>query len=210
MGVFNKLKLNAWLAQASYLGLEEVLNGSSVLLDELRLDTFNTANRLAFEQSATVANASYGFKLVHQHANDNVGFSASVFKSTVDGSCTLAVRGTDELTRDILIADVLGVALSGAARDQTIAAYRYYKQLTTAPGQAVLYTANELLMLAGIYISSYMPLSVSTSYPVIAALVANELAEQAAVVVGERDNDGVDLLVLDDVTQRVYGEQAFS
>lgn len=62
------------------------------------------------------------------------GFSATVFKSNTGAQYTIAVRGTEfaaSFNQQDIIEDALGVALAGKAVNQVIAAYRYYKQLTT-------------------------------------------------------------------------------
>src|SRR5688572_13635593 len=119
----NRVKGYAWVSQASYLGLGTLQKDatSAELTDALETSAVSQSNRFVpFQTDDFVAHPAYVFQA--HHPNDISGFSASLFKHA-DGSYVFAVRGTELGIRDLLVADFLGIALSGAARGQAISAY---------------------------------------------------------------------------------------
>ena len=81
---------------------------------------------------------------------DPTGFNASFFIDDVTGKKVLALRGTEftvlpQVISDGLIADVFGIAAVGFANLQAIQLYRYVKELTTAGGQVVQYTDDDIV-----------------------------------------------------------------
>ncbi|MEO8628242.1 MAG: lipase family protein [Betaproteobacteria bacterium] len=176
-----KLAAYAWLSQASYRALDN-LSGNQVRafiekLTTVNDDGFSPGNVFTQQQADSLTDSAIGYSFVNQYPNDAAGFSATVFRSNENGSYTIAVRGT-EPTRwnpsDLLVAD-LEIGLLGKAREQTIAAYRYYKQLTTVPGQSVSYTTQEKLLLAGLYTGSFAPILTSAAYLAVSFLVAGDV-----------------------------------
>ena len=179
----------AFLSQAAYRDLSGMpVNAAPEVLEQALKNAdstigikniFTNIQAQYLTGSATATDLTDGFSFIDHHPNDWVGFSATVFQSNADGSYTVAVRGTEpsglQIPLDLLSADGLGVVLAGKAREQEIAAYRYYKQLTTVPGQAVVYSVQEKLMLAGLYAGSFNPLMTAAGYVAITALVMGDL-----------------------------------
>ena len=89
-----------------------------------------------------------GFDLRHHQPNDSTGFSASVFFDRSTNRYVLGIRGT-ESAADV-VEDVRRIGIQGYAGDQLVSLYRYYRRLTTAPGQAVNYSDSEVALLNSI------------------------------------------------------------
>ena len=160
----------SWMSQAAYLSLEglDTNTPSSVLEQALRdsqntnvglNNVFSTKQATAFTGTSTPNDSNDGFAVVSHTPNDSTGFSATVFKSNAANTnrFTIAVRGTEpsSILSDLLNADLIGVVTQGAAYKQTISAYRYYKQLTTAKGAPVSYKPAELTMMGDLFIQAY-------------------------------------------------------
>src|SRR3990172_6361564 len=92
--------------------------------------------------------SSPAFELRHHQPNDPTGFSASVFFDKSQNKYVLSIRGTEDLA-DIL-EDVRRIGVQGFAGDQFVSLYRYYRKLTTAPGQPVSYSDSEVALLNSI------------------------------------------------------------
>ena len=93
------------------------------------------------------------YDFLHQQPNTLLsGFSATVFENS-NGKKVLAIRGTEfnsfpvGTIRDGVVADILGIGISGYADSQADDLYRYWKQLTTPEGEAVSYSSDELVRL---------------------------------------------------------------
>lgn len=91
------------------------------------------------------------FELIHQQPNTFLnGFSATVFKES-GGTHVLAIRGTEmegwQIFEDLLKEDIFTISVAGFAANQAVELYRYYRQLTTMPGQPVQYSTAEVLQL---------------------------------------------------------------
>jgi len=100
------------------------------------------------------------YQLLHHQENVNAnGFSASVFKDKETGKHIIAMRGTDEVINDALLADVASIVGNGFANTQAVEMYRHYKKLTTPGGALVQYTETEKLQLFAIDNSLLIPLS---------------------------------------------------
>jgi len=131
-------------------------------------------------QAATFADTQAGYALRHNLPGEffSSGFSAAVFESNErPGEFTIAIRGTEPvagLINDLLVGDGLGVALSGRAREQAIAAFRYYKQLTTGKDDPVHYSSSELLMLAALRTGSPVGVRTTAAYLQLLVQVAGE------------------------------------
>src|SRR3990172_8194587 len=95
-----------------------------------------------------ISSTPQGFDLRHHQPNDSTGFSASVFFNRSNNRYVLGIRGTEDLA-DIL-EDVRRIGVQGFAGDQFVALYRYYRKLTTAPGQPVSYSDSEVALLNSI------------------------------------------------------------
>ncbi|TLS65381.1 hypothetical protein FEF65_13025 [Mariprofundus erugo] len=151
-----QLKFYSWMSQASYLDFQ----GTGSLQAQLISSQINQDKIFASEQANTFTAPAISYSFISHAPNDSSGFSATVFKSNADGSYTIAVRGTEPglfsgFFSDLLNADVIGVALEGAAYEQAISADRYYKQLTAGTGKSVSYSQAELNMLSDMYITAY-------------------------------------------------------
>ena len=156
------LKLLSWLSQASYLdftGVPAGTNGSN-LKTLLTNNPLSLANKFAEKQADIFTDAATGYSFQHHQPNiSGNGFSATVFKSNADSSYTIAVRGTEPGLSgvgvdDLLRADLLGVVLSGKAREQALEAYRYYRRLESPAGQ-VVYSMREVETLVCLKFSKY-------------------------------------------------------
>lgn len=86
-----------------------------------------------------------GLELLHHQPNDPTGFSASVFFDRSTNRNVLAIRGTEDLAD--IAEDFRRIGVQGYAGDQAVSLYRYYRKLTTAPGQPVHYSDSEVSML---------------------------------------------------------------
>ena len=157
MAITIKQLLNySWMSQASYLDFNGLIANDSTLnfISKLKDSPINTDKIFAVEQANTFSSSSSGFSFQDDMPNDNVGFSATVFKSNESNHYIFSVRGTEQnviLNSVDLVEDLLGVVLAGKAADQVISGYRYYKQLTTAAGAQVTYTNAEITELVGLW-----------------------------------------------------------
>lgn len=190
MAITIKQLLNySWISQASYLSFEGLDKNTLVTTVQERLGRglINEDKNFASEQAKTflgLTTPADGFSFQAYRPNrGNIfsggdGFSATVFKANAGGQYTIAVRGTEAslFNPQDLIEDTLGVVLAGKAVNQLIAAYRYYKQLTTAEGVQVSYTASEIAQLTSLYTRSatfaLLPVSISLA-TFLAGLVIN-------------------------------------
>lgn len=80
--------------------------------------------------------------------DDPTGFNATLFEDKQTGKKVLAMRGTEfswQIGSDVLLADALGIGAAGFAYLQAVQLYRYVKQLTTAGGQAVQYSDEDIV-----------------------------------------------------------------
>jgi hypothetical protein len=146
----------SWMSQASYLDLTAVIPGSATSLQGyLRLKALNEDKIFAENQAKIFTDSTTGYSFINQLANTANGTSVTVFKSSADGSYTIAVRGTEPYQQSgmDLLQDALGVVGAGKAKVQLIEAFRYYKQLTTVAGQAVTYSQTEVNMLSAVLLS---------------------------------------------------------
>ena len=176
------------MSQASYLdftGLSQ--NDPNALETKLKTGTINADKIFASAQATAFTDPTTGFSFINAKPNDVTGFSATVFKENGSNEYTIAVRGTEptglvEIATDLIWADLDGVVFAGMAIPQLISAYRYYKQITTATGQDVLYSAAELDMLGrmearqllGEYISNLLPESVNYGIAAISTELLND------------------------------------
>ena len=164
MAMTIKQLLNScWMSQASYLNFTGLAqNDQQALRNDLQNSTINASNIFTTAQAAVFTDLASGFGFTSYRPNDSSGFSATVFKAnSALNDYTIAVRGTEPFGNpiaDLINADVLGVGLQGAAYDQAISAYRYYKQLTTTNGHQVSYTAAELTKLGALYNATLLTL----------------------------------------------------
>lgn len=146
----------SWMSQASYLDLISVIpDVANSLQDSLQASALNDGKFFSAQQAKIFTDSATGYSFINQLPNTTNGTSATVFKSNVDGSYTLAVRGTEpgaQLGTDLL-EDAIGVVSAGKAKVQLIEAFRYYKQLTTPAGQAVSYSNTEVHAIAQVLMS---------------------------------------------------------
>jgi Ca2+-binding RTX toxin-like protein len=146
----------SWMSQAAYLDLVGIAaNDTGALIAALQSSPLNNQNKFVEQQAKAFTNVTNGYSFINQLPNTVNGTSATLFKSNADGSYTIAVRGTEPDAQFItdLLQDAIGVVLAGKAKVQLIEAYRYYKQLTTAVGQAVTYGETEVSMLSAVLMS---------------------------------------------------------
>ena len=150
----------SWLSQASYLGFDGIAAGTSGAALSTRVQTSaeGPGNVFAEGQADTFANSSTGFRFVSQLPNTPNGTSVAVFGSndSNDGAYTISVRGTEpfgQLVPTDLLQDLFGVVLAGKAKVQLIEAFRYYKQVTTPGGQAVVYSNQEVNAISSVLLS---------------------------------------------------------
>ncbi|MDR1367358.1 MAG: hypothetical protein LBJ76_01390 [Candidatus Accumulibacter sp.] len=137
----------SWMSQAAYLDITSVIPGSAdSLANYLKRISINPGNIFAEKQADHFTDASTGFSFIDQLPNTAYGTSITVFESNADGSYTLAVRGTEPSAQwgADLLHDIIGVFGAGKAKAQVFEAFRYYKRLTTAEGQSVVYTEAEI------------------------------------------------------------------
>ena len=150
----------SWMAQASYLDFSGVALGTDALFKtKLKDNPYDPKSIFSSKQADIFTDPTTGYSFQAYLPNDAVGFSATVFKSNAaPNEYTIAVRGTEPDTLSDLSADVLGVVYTGKAAEQTISAYRYYKQLTTTPGSQIAYSAAEISQLVKLYDESLIRL----------------------------------------------------
>ena len=162
----------SWMSQASYLDF----SGARDFWLKLTSSQINADKIFSPNQATAFTDAANGYSFINYTPNDASGFSATVFKSnSATNDYTIAVRGTEPsffqsllgATADLLNADVLGVTLKGAAYEQTISAYRYYKQQTTANGRQISYSTAELAKLGAMYNETLLSLPI----PILDAVV---------------------------------------
>ena len=81
---------------------------------------------------------------------DQNGFSATLFQDLI-GKKTLAIRGTEiglglgSTVDDLILADLLGIGVTGFANFQAVELIRYWKELTTASGSVVTYSSADII-----------------------------------------------------------------
>lgn len=181
----------SWMSQASYLDFIGVASGATGSTLEGKLinsiinahDAFTATQAETFTGSNT-SDPTDGFSFVSHAPNyQDTGFSATVFKSNVDNSYTIAVRGTESefsLSGDLFRADALGVVLQGTALEQLFVGYRYYKQLT-ATGSTASYSQQELTAMASLLVTAHDKNLVNAFLPLLLTPLF-EMAAIAAVV----------------------------
>lgn len=148
----------SWMSQASYLDLSTVVAGNrDSLILNLNTSSLNNDKIFAADQATSFTDPTSGYSLISQLPNTTNGTSLTVFKSNsnTDGSYTIAVRGTEPFAQmgTDLAQDVVGVVAAGKATVQLFEAFRYYKKITTAAGQAVTYSTAEVNALSAILLS---------------------------------------------------------
>ena len=173
----------AWMSEASYFGFVGVPIGTTSNDLERQLSPTGGANQFAPRQAIEFANAMSGFSFVAHLPNTSNGTSLTVFKSNIvgDGAYTVSVRGTEPFAgvgADIF-EDVFGIVLAGKAKVQLIEAFRYYKQITTPGGQAVVYTESEVSAMAGVLYSGTpiagIPESIGAAISAFYAFASNDV-----------------------------------
>ncbi len=171
------------MSEASYFGFVGVPIGTTSNDLERQLSPTGGANQFAPRQAIEFANPMSGFSFVAHLPNTSNGTSLAVFKSNIvdDGAYTISVRGTEPFAgvgTDIL-EDVFGIVLAGKAKVQLIEAFRYYKQITTPGGQAVVYTEPEVVAMAGVLYSGTpiagIPESIGAAISAFYALASNDV-----------------------------------
>lgn len=85
-----------------------------------------------------------GFIRIGHRPDDANGFSATVFRASGSQHAVLAIRGTNGPSDVFQDAQL---AILGYASNQFISLYRYYRQLTTPPGEQVQYSSAERQLL---------------------------------------------------------------
>ena len=150
----NNAMFYAWMSQASYLyfneskqNLVQTKSDSSLsdALNDSNLDkTKGEKDKYFAKDQAKIFTENYSF--VSHQANTDHGMSSTVFQSKTDGSYTFAMRGTEFPSNDLL-EDIAGIVASGKAKAQLVDAFHYYKRLTTAEGEKVVYTEAEQKMM---------------------------------------------------------------
>jgi Ca2+-binding RTX toxin-like protein len=133
-------------AQSAYSFFTSPESALAALTQEERGD-FSDSEARRFLGAAVDPNVStpQGFELRHHQPNDSTGFSASVFFDRSTNRNVLAIRGTESFLD--YAEDVRRIGIQGYAGDQAVSLYRYYRKLTTAPGQRVIYSDSEISML---------------------------------------------------------------
>ena len=108
------------------------------------------------------------YSLVDQHANDLTGFSATLLIDKIDNKKVIALRGTEftqglgQFASDFAIADALGIAGAGFANLQAVQLYRYVKELTTAGGQTMQYSDDDVAKMAMMFFAKQIELATVT------------------------------------------------
>jgi Ca2+-binding RTX toxin-like protein len=131
-----------------------------------------------------------GIDLLHHQPNDATGFSASLFFDQSLNRYVLSIRGTEQILADGS-EDLTGIGIQGFAADQFVSLYRYYRKLTTAPGQPVAYSDSEISLLNSIQLGLRGKLDV-----LLGALSKSRLSAELARDVGETPLDGSGASVL--------------
>ena len=134
----NNAMFYAWMSQASYLYFNEG-QFESILTDKEK-----DKEKYFAKTQKDVFVENYSF--VSHQANTDDGMSSTVFQNKEDGSYTFAMRGTEFPSNDLL-EDIAGIVASGKAKAQLVDAFHYYKRLTTAEGEKVVYTEAEQKMM---------------------------------------------------------------
>ena len=135
-----QIKEFAQLSQASYAYFRNVDVGNA---EDTKTD-LKVAKRGVFtDAEAKLFTNRYEFLNQSNDTLAALGFSASLFRDKQDGRLVLAVRGTDGIFTDLILADSR-IGIDGYASSQAVPLYRYIKQLMTPPGQPVQYTDDEL------------------------------------------------------------------
>lgn len=158
----NNAMFYAWMSQASYLyfnNTQSSLKGNDGNLKSfLENDNPNwkpendddeqpRAEKLFAKDQAEIFTKNYSF--VSHQENTEEGMSSTVFQSKTDGSYTFAMRGTEPSAQggEDISEDLFGIITSGKAKTQLVDAFHYYKRLTTAEDEKVVYTEAEQKMI---------------------------------------------------------------
>ena len=147
----------AWMSQASYLELSgfSAATPLEVFRPGLENSALNSDKSFAPSQALAFTETTTGYSFVDQQPNQASGFSATLFKTNAaSNEYEFAVRGTEISDVGDLIADALGIGLTGKARVQTLDAYRYYKRLSSNAGM-VSYTDGEIEKLVALSAFKY-------------------------------------------------------
>ena len=129
--------------------------------------------------------AALGLESVHHldlSGSGQSGFSATLFRDTINQRYVLAIRGTEptlaQFLQDIIEADIHGIATNGIAGPQFADLLIYVRQLSTAGGQPVTFSDDEVRQLARLRGSdSYLD-------PVIRRVVSHSIEEMRAQFTG--------------------------
>lgn len=190
----------SWMSQSSYLDFTGLFQNNPLGLEaKLQEKIINPDKVFSASQATTFTDPTNGYSFISYKPNDSTGFSATVFKTNdTTTDFTIAVRGTEPsffqsflgATADLFNADAIGVVLQGAAYEQTISAYRFYKQQTTAKGQQVIYSAAEIAKLGEMYNETLLRLPVPV-LDSVARLVLLDQFYSALTDVTDLNNKGV-------------------
>ena len=139
----------ALLAQAAYSLFRTDRTDKGALTEAGRGDfTEVQASRLLGEVLDPNSPVPQGIQLIRHTPNSPIdGFSASVFFDRAANRYILGIRGTDDAL-DVVEDAAIGVR--GYAGRQAASLYRYYRQLTTPPGQRVNYSEFEVQTIAAL------------------------------------------------------------
>lgn len=121
--------------EAMFARLQNPASDNGVGMTEIQADAFRGQYRIL---------ALYPNSLL----DDPTGFNATLFEDKQTGKKVLAMRGTEfswQIGADVVVADALGIGVAGFANLQAVQLYRYVKQLTTAGGQTVQYSDEDIV-----------------------------------------------------------------
>ena len=126
----------AQLAQAAYVDLTE-MNNARVrdALIGLKDKAFS-----ATQASRLIGPDGYSVVDISANANDDVGFSATLFKSNrpdEPNTYTLAIRGTEPETFEDKVHSAAAIVLNGVVERQILSLYNYVQRLITPQGTMV-------------------------------------------------------------------------
>lgn len=87
------------------------------------------------------------YELVDQQPNTATGFSVTLFHDKIDKKYVFAIRGTgipNDFVNDLVVSDLNDIRSYGYAANQAVDLYRYWKRLTTAKNESVVYSQSEI------------------------------------------------------------------
>lgn len=153
----------AQLSQAAYAQnlLPNMAGGNDTnYVTALEQGGMSSVQAIAFAKTYTV---------IDQYTDPDSGFSGTLFRNTVTGEYTFALRGTQpsEFVDDIIFADFLGIVVEGWAQEQIAEMNAYFERLITPVSQGGLekLSSTDTVTVAGHSLGGHLATAFTLAWP---------------------------------------------